>query len=708
MKSKVAVAKRMLPVLFLLTSWTYGFAQTSVDEIYHNARDHLIEERYEKALQAFRSIVDKNPNSDKADDAQYYIGYTLEEMGRYAEAIEAYETMLSNWPDSLRAESARLHRNELLSQRPGGSPEIYEEVFQSSGSWELKRDTALALARQGDLRGANVLEETMRRGSSSRQLELVKILERKVQDPVARRILIIGLEPSRSSSVKLLTLEALEPVARDPEVLRAIQNTVSERTSSSVSMKAIQVLGRYVDNGPVRSAIASGLSEGNSSSVQIAACDALKGHLLDPDVRPEVIRLMEGSTSSSVQMKALSGLEQDQNNPEVAEVLKAAVANRNSSSVKIKAMSIAGTSSSAEVRAVARAGLASEASSSVQLRAVQAFAEGRNEPQASEALEELFRTNGTSTSVQLAALGALSHHMDTPAAPKALAKALDLSNSTSVQLKAMELAAEYIQRPDVRNAVLELLNDSSTSTSVQLEAIKLLGPSISDQGVSGIVSAALRPSNSTSVQLEAVDALSSVASSSEVRQALMGTLHRQYSTSVILKSMETLDDYVAEDAAVQDAYKRVMQDEKMSSTARVRAAERLVPGADGRLKEQISDAMEDVIVRLSRRQGFHGDILDEAFDVLEDVDPERAQSLGNRYGGRRSYLRRESERLAENTGLGDVWLNLDTLALWAELVSGGMPESESSQSAAVHLGTKGLEAVRKSVPPFLTGRLFYY
>lgn len=707
MKSQRSVAKRILPVLFLMTSWTYGFAQKSVEDNYHVARDHLIEERYDKALQAFRRIVEENPGSDRADDAQYYIGYTLEEMGRYKEAIDAYEKVLKDWPDSLRAESARMRRNELLSRQPGGSTEIYEEVFRSSGSWELKRDTAIALARQGDLTGANVLENVMRRGSSSRQLEIVKILERKVQDPIARRILVIGLEPRRSSSVKLRTLEALEPVARDPETLRAIQNTVTGRTSSSVSLKAIQVLARYTDNGPVRAAIASGLTEGHSSSVQIAACSALAGHLLDPEVRPEVVRLMEGSTSSSVQIKALDGLERDKNRPEVADVLEAAVANRNSSSVKIKAMTIAGASSNPEVRAVARAALAGDASSSVQLRAVKAFAEGRNEPQASEALEELFRANGTSTSVQLAALGALANHMDTPAAPRALALALDSSNSTSVQLKAMELAAKYIQRPNVKAAVLELLNDSSTSTSVQLKAVQLLAPSVSDPEVSGIVSAALRPSNSTSVQLKAVDALSSVASSSRVREALIGTLHRKHSTSVILKSMDTLDDYVAEDAAVRDAYRRVMQDDKMSSTARVRAAERLAPGADGRLKEQIGDAMEDVIIRLSRRRGFHGDIIYDAFDVLEDVDPERAKRLDERYGGRRSYLWRESERLAEHAGLGEVWLKLDVLARWAKVVGSGRPFGKPAKAASVHVGTVGVEALRVNAPPFLTGRLYY-
>ena len=97
MKTRKTVAKRILPVLFVLTTLTYGFAQQSVEENYHNARDHLIEERYDRALEAFRSIVNKNPESDRADDAQYYIGYTLEEMGRYQEA----ETYLARAAEAL-------------------------------------------------------------------------------------------------------------------------------------------------------------------------------------------------------------------------------------------------------------------------------------------------------------------------------------------------------------------------------------------------------------------------------------------------------------------------------------------------------------------------------------------------------------------------------------------------------------------------------
>ncbi len=680
---KVVTWLLMVWILLPLTG-TVASARQTAGEAYRDAREHLIEERYEQALALFRRVVDEYSDSDRADDAQYYIGYTLEAMGRNQEAIQAFEEVLENWPDSSRVESARLHRNELLGRQPGRGQGVYEEVIRSSGSWELRRDTSLALARQGNLAGADVLEEIMRRGSSSRQLELVKILGRRVEDPVARGIIIIGLEPSHSSSVQLRTLQTLQPVVKDREVIRAIQGTLTRETSSSVKLKAIEVLRGFMDDAGVRRAMTEALGEGNSSSVKITACAALSGHLLDPEVRPALLRLFEGSSSSSVQLKALEELEREKDRPEIAEALRAAMARHNSSSVKLKAMRIAGGSGRADVRAVARAGLGS-GSSSVQLSAVKALAEGLNDPAASEAIEEVFRSNDVSTSVQVAALGALSRHMETDAAPRALALALTSRNSTRVQLRAMELASQYIGRPEVKGGVLQLLDDSSTSTSVQLRAIRMLQPAVDIAEVRGIVSAALRPSNSTSVQLQAVEALSPQSRHEDVRRALVSTLDRDYSTSVVLKSLRELDDYVDEDPQVREAFIRVMQNHRMSSTVRVRAAEELVSVADSKLEEQIADAMEDVIIRLSRNRGRSGDLLDDAFDVLEDVDPERAERLEDRRRRRRSYLWRGGEWLAENTGLGEVWRHLDTLKLLAELTRGGSQFGESARSAVVEL-----------------------
>ncbi len=707
MNWKYKVVARIVIVAFALASWSAVHAQPSAATMYMDARDHLVEERFDQALQLFRRIVNDHPDSEEADDAQYYVGYTLELMGRREQAIRAYDLFLRNYPESVRVENARSHRLELVGRQPGGGSEILEEVFAGSGSWELKRDAAMALAREGNFSGTAALEQIMRRESTSRQLEVVKILERHLSNPSARRILLIGLESSRSSSVQLRTLEALESVASEPEVAAGIERVLAGNSSSSVEQKAIEVAAEHIDEPHVRRAVARALESENSSSVQMKACSVLSGHMLEPEIMPAVVRLFQTSTSSSVQLKALSGIEPDKDRLEAAQVLQEAITNNNSSSVQLKAIQIASTSSNESVRAVARSGLARSNSSSVQLQAVKAFAEGRNEAAASEAIEQMFQQGNVSTSVQLAALDALENHMDTPAAPKALAHALDSGNSTSVQLKALQLAVQYVGLDEVKGAILKLLGDSSTSTSVQLRAVKLLQEDMDDPEVRRIVSQALRPSNSTSVQLEAVESLSEETDQRETRLALTRVLDREYSTSVVLEAIEALEDYVDQDSAVKEAFTRLMLDERISSTARVRAAESLVSAADARLKEQIADAMEDVIVRLAKhRRSRQSDLMDDAFDVLEDVDPERAERLGQRYGNRRAhFLEQQGRAIAEEVGLDVVFENYDILKLWADLVRGGR---SANVRTSAELPERPPKTVPLKAPPHLAGQLVYY
>ncbi len=707
MKKKYRVVARLLIVLLALASGSVLEAQPSAASMYMDAREHLVEERFDRALQLFRRIVRDHPASEEAGDAQYYVGYTLELMGRREQAIQAYDEFLRNYPDSVRVENARSHRLDLVGQQPGGGSEILEEVISGSGSWELKRDAAMALAREGNLSGTAALEQIMRRESTSHQLEVIRILERHLSNPSARRILLIGLESSRSSSVQLRTLEALESVASDPEVAAGIESVLAGNSSSSVEQKAIDVASEHIDEPHLRRAVVRALESENSSSVQMKACSVLSGHMLDPEVLPAVVRLFQTSTSSSVQLVALSSIELDKNRLEAAQVLQEAITNNNSSSVQLKAIQIASSSNNEGVRAVARAGLARSNSSSVQLQAVKAFAEGHNEAAAAEAIERMFQQGNVSTSVQLAALDALENHMDTAAAPKALAHALDSGNSTSVQLKALQLAVQYVGLADVKGAILELLGDSSTSTSVQLRAVKLLQEDLDDPEVRRIVSQALRPSNSTSVQLEAVKSLSEEADQKETRLALARVLDREYSTSVVLEAIGALEDHANQDSAVKEAFTRLMLDERVSSTARVRAAEILVSSADVRLKEQIADAMEDVIIRLARhRRSGHSDLIDDAFDVLEDVDPDRAKRLGERYGNRRShFLEQRGRAIAEEVGFDVVLDNYDTLKLWADLVRGNRL---TRAKVSAELPERPPRAVPLKAPPHLTGQLVYY
>ena len=184
-----------------------------------------------------------------------------------------------------------------------------------------------------------------------------------------------------------------------------------------------------------------------------------------------------------------------------------------------------------------------------------------------------------------------------------------------------------LEHEPVQAAVLTILDQEDASTSVKLEAISVLETRMDNPDVRRIVSAALTSSNSTSVALRAVETLGAHASESDSRIALVRALDSDYSTSVALASISALSPYVDRDSSVRDAFVRTMEDRKMSSTARIRCAERLVPGSDAALKTRIADAMEDVIVRIRRRGRGHRDTIEDALDILEIVDPERAKSL---------------------------------------------------------------------------------
>ncbi len=556
------------------------------EDLYLEGREQLIEERYEQALAIFRRIVGDFPESGRADDAQFYMGFTLERMGRNEEAIESFGVLLERWPDSMRVEAARSHQIELMGETEDPGFQAYmERLLSETMSWEARRELALSMARSGDLSAAAVLEDIMRRESSSRQMELIRILGGHLTDPVARNIIAIGIDPSESSSVQLLALRTLKPVAAEPEVTAMIVPALSRSNSSSVQSEAIDVLSPSVGSPHVRQTIIMGLGRGYSSSVQLRAVKVLGNQLLAPGVKQAVVELLRRSASSSVKSALLDELRNEMNNPEISEVLGAAVSRGNSSSVQQKAMQIARTSSNPSIRSIARLGLAPSNSSSVQIEAVRALAEGENDPAAAEALE----------------LAALLH-----------------SNEL------------------INSALHDVLAPGSTPSSVQLKSIQLLERDIELPRVQQIVARGLHHSNPSSVQLAAVEALEPAAGEATVRGSLISALSRRNPSSVMLATMDVLDAYVSKDAAVKEAYINLMKRD-VSSTARIRAATILLPDADAALKRVIADAMEQVVVRLYRnwrRRTFTGAprLIEKAIDIVALIDRERADDLRSRYG----------------------------------------------------------------------------
>jgi hypothetical protein len=219
---------------------------------------------------------------------------------------------------------------------------------------------------------------------------------------------------------------------------------------------------------------------------------------------------------------------------------------------------------------------------------------------------------------------------------------MDPQNSTSVQIKAVESSGPHIRLEPVREAVLRLLDRSGISTSVQLAAINTLGAQVSRPDVRSIIAAALRHENSTSVQLKAVDALEGQVGQTDVQRALIGTLHPRYSTSVVLASLRALEGQARTVSEVRNAFLGTMEEEEISSSARIAAADAVVEGATTREKVRIADAMEDVIIRVAgqRFRSWPRDTIEAALKVVEKVDRERAAELRRRYGRPPSLLQR--------------------------------------------------------------------
>ena len=69
-------------------------------DLYQQAYTDYTQGRYPLAVSGFKELIAADPNSDLADNAQYWIGECLLAQRQYREALEAFDAVLSLYPDS--------------------------------------------------------------------------------------------------------------------------------------------------------------------------------------------------------------------------------------------------------------------------------------------------------------------------------------------------------------------------------------------------------------------------------------------------------------------------------------------------------------------------------------------------------------------------------------------------------------------------------
>jgi tol-pal system protein YbgF len=100
---------------------------------------------YDLAVAGFRDFITRNPNSDLADNAAYWIGESLFSQKKYREAIEQFDTVVTRYPQSDKVAGALLKKGYSyisLGERAQGVVQLQYVIHEHPNTQEA------ALARQ--------------------------------------------------------------------------------------------------------------------------------------------------------------------------------------------------------------------------------------------------------------------------------------------------------------------------------------------------------------------------------------------------------------------------------------------------------------------------------------------------------------------------------------------------------------------------------
>ncbi len=121
---------------------------------YDKAYLELLKGNHDLAAAGFQAYVAQNPESDLADNAQYWIGECHDARGETALAVEAFEAVESRWPGSDKIPDAlfKIAGCHQTEHHNGAARRAYQDLiarFPNSEKAQLARDR-LALLPAGE------------------------------------------------------------------------------------------------------------------------------------------------------------------------------------------------------------------------------------------------------------------------------------------------------------------------------------------------------------------------------------------------------------------------------------------------------------------------------------------------------------------------------------------------------------------------------
>jgi tol-pal system protein YbgF len=128
-------------------------ALPSADDLYHTAYADFSKGNYALAISGFEEYATRYQDSDRADNALYWIGECYFSQGNHVVAVDSFDRMLERYPDSDRAAAANLKKGLAYLEQNQVRPAIIQlrfvvETFPESDEARVASDKLASLGAQ--------------------------------------------------------------------------------------------------------------------------------------------------------------------------------------------------------------------------------------------------------------------------------------------------------------------------------------------------------------------------------------------------------------------------------------------------------------------------------------------------------------------------------------------------------------------------------
>ncbi len=118
----------------------------SPSSLFELAYNDFMRQRYSQALKGFREYMDKHADTQKAAEAEFYIGECHFVQKKWAKAVKAYDIVLTKYPASSVVPTAYLQKAQSLEKqkKTDAALAIYEAITQK---YPHRQESKTAAAR---------------------------------------------------------------------------------------------------------------------------------------------------------------------------------------------------------------------------------------------------------------------------------------------------------------------------------------------------------------------------------------------------------------------------------------------------------------------------------------------------------------------------------------------------------------------------------